>query len=274
MRWSVPIGLFMLATLGMAQDLTILTYNIRYDNAGDSLDRWDRRKEALAKEVLTHKPQLFGLQEALAHQLSYLDGQWPGYSRYGVGRDDGVAKGEFSPVFFDPSAFTLLSGRTLWLSETPDRPSKGWDAACERIATAVSLRNKTTGDSLLVVNTHWDHIGTEARAHSAELLLKEIDPALRRGDHVILMGDLNATPNDSATKLLAEHLTDACPKERNDQGTFNGFELESKAPKRIDYVWLSPVNWSVLEYEVPHPKVMGRQVSDHYPVVVRVRKEP
>lgn len=271
MRWSVLLGLFMFATLGMAQDLTVLTYNIRYDNAGDSLDRWDRRKDALAMEVLTHKPQVIGLQEALAHQLSYLDGQWLGYERFGVGRDDGVAKGEFSPVYYDTTAFTHLSGRTIWLSETPDRPSKGWDAACERIATLVTLRDKRTGDSLLVVNSHWDHVGIEARTHSAELLLRVIDPLLRHGDHMILMGDFNATPNDSATLYLAEHLLDACPKERDGEGTFNGFELEPKAPKRIDYVWLSLGNWSVLEYEVPHPKVKGRQVSDHYPVVVRVR---
>lgn len=271
MRWPVLLALFALAATGMAQDLTVLTYNIRYDNAGDSLDRWDLRKDALAEEVLKHKPQVIGLQEALAHQLSYLNGQWPGYERFGVGRDDGAAKGEFSPVYYDTTAFALLSGRTLWLSETPARPSKGWDAACERIATLVTLRDKRTGDSLLVVNSHWDHVGIEARTHSAELLLSELHPARRNGVRVILMGDFNATANDSATLYLAEHLLDACPKEHDGEGTFNGFELEPKAPKRIDYVWLSPGNWSVLGYEVPHPKVKGRQVSDHYPVVVRIR---
>jgi endonuclease/exonuclease/phosphatase family metal-dependent hydrolase len=248
--------------------LTLLTYNIRYDNPADGLDRWDLRKGALAQVVRDLHPQVIGLQEALAHQLSYLDTQWPGYQRYGVGRDDGDAKGEFSAVYFDTTVFTLQSGRTIWLSETPEKPSKGWDAACERIATYVELRNKATGDGLWVVNTHWDHVGTKARHHSAQLVLDLVDTPLRNGLPVVVMGDLNATPDEEPVRHLAERLVDACPVGRDHQGTFNGFEQDPKDPKRIDHVLLSPGSWLVAGYEVPSPRVNGRQVSDHYPVLV------
>jgi len=271
MRWSVLLGLFTLATVGTAQDLTVLTYNIRYDDPGDSLDRWDLRKAALAQVVRDQHPQVIGLQEALAHQLAYLDMQWPGYQRFGVGREDGAAKGEFSPIYYDTTVFSLLDGRSLWLSETPGTPGKGWDAACERIATLVMLRDQTTGDSLLVVNTHWDHIGSEARTHSAELLLKEMEPAMLEGTNLILMGDLNATPDQAPMVHLGKYLVNACPEDQAAQGTFNGFKLDRPATGRIDHIWLSPSDWSVTSYAVPQPRVNGRQVSDHYPVVVGLR---
>jgi hypothetical protein len=128
--------------------------NLATDGADLGGCSWDLRKDAVARVVRDLHPQVIGLQEALSHQLTYLDAQWPGYQRFGVGREDGVAKGEFGPVYFDTTVFSLLDGRTIWLSETPDAPGKGWDAACERIATLVMLRDKTKGDSLLVVNTH------------------------------------------------------------------------------------------------------------------------
>jgi hypothetical protein len=272
MRHAPALLLFLgaLARAG-AQDLTLITYNIRYDNPADSLDRWDLRKDAVARVVRDLHPQVIGLQEALSHQLTYLDAQWPSYRRFGVGREDGVTKGEFGPVYFDTTVFSLLDGRTIWLSETPDAPGKGWDAACERIATLVMLRDKTKGDSLLVVNTHWDHVGAEARRHSADLLLNAIAPAIQEGTNVILMGDLNATPDQAPIILLAEFLVNACPEDQAAQGTFNGFKLDGAATGRIDHIWLSPSDWSVQRYSVPQPRVNGRQVSDHYPVVVDLR---
>ena len=270
MRILLVAAIALTINRSVAQDYTVLTYNIRYDNPNDSPDRWDLRKEALADEVMAHKPQLIGVQEALVQQVTFLDQRWPGYQRFGVGRDDGKAKGEFSPVYFDSTVFALVEGRTVWLSPTTGTPSKGWDAACERIATLVILRDKSKGDSLWVVNTHWDHVGVEAREQSARIVREILAPALARGKHVILMGDLNATPDDEPIASLRASFMDSCPSERGAEGTFNGFKLHLTTFKRIDYVWLSPQNWKVLSYEVPHPMVRGRQMSDHFPVVVRL----
>ena len=257
----------------VAQDCTVLSYNIRYDNPNDGPDRWELRKEALAMEVLSHTPSIIGLQEALVHQLAFLDQRFAGYARFGVGRDDGKTRGEFCPIYFDSTRFHLLSGRTIWLSPTPDAPSKGWDAVCERIATLVILHDTATGDSLWVVNTHWDHEGAEARRHSARIVCDLLEPALSRGKYVILMGDLNATPVDEAIAVLGSSVLDSCPHQRSGNGTFNGFALDPDAFKRIDYVWLSPGNWEVSGYAVPHPLVNGRQVSDHFPVVVSLARK-
>ncbi len=250
---------------------TVVSYNIRYDNPRDSLDRWKFRREALAHEVMRHRPQVIGLQEVQAHQLAYFDAQWPGYARCGVGREDGLAKGEFSPIYFDTAAYRLIDGRTIWLSATPNVPSKGWDAACERIATYVVLWDERTNDSLWIVNTHWDHVGTEARLNSAHMVQELVAAPIARGRHVLVLGDFNATSDQPSIVQLARTLKDAAPIPLRVRGTFNGFDLQRTTFDRIDYVWHSPRNWELLRYDVPQPKVNGRHVSDHFPVVVGLR---
>lgn len=254
--------------LSTAQTLPVLTYNIRYANEHDRKNGWELRKDALASTVLENKPMIIGLQEALREQLAYLKSRWTDYDVFGVGRDDGFEGGEFAPIFYDKSAFDLLEGRTVWLSPTPDRPSKGWDATCNRIVTLVILRERSSGDSLWIANTHWDAEGKEARHQSARIVCDLLAGPIARGRRAIFMGDLNSKAHEEPVGQLREHLTDSCPKGKRCRGTFNGFNRLPLFSKRIDYVWLSPGDWGVEQYRVPRPKVGCRQVSDHFPVVV------
>ncbi|MBL8000815.1 MAG: endonuclease/exonuclease/phosphatase family protein [Flavobacteriales bacterium] len=250
--------------------VTVVSYNIRYDTPQDGADRWDHRKEALALFVREQRPAVIGLQEVLANQLSDLDTRWPGHARFGVGRDDGNAAGEHSPIYYDTARFALAEGRTLWLSPTPDSVSRGWDAACVRIATWAVLRDRQRGDSIWVVNTHWDHVGVEARRNSAALLLERLHPVLVAGKDVLLMGDLNATVEETSVRTLGQFLLSTCPDNRSAEGTYNGFGTVEPPLPRIDHVLISPTRWQVVAYDVPHPAVNDRQVSDHFPVVVRL----
>ncbi|MEO0008356.1 MAG: hypothetical protein RJA20_2552 [Bacteroidota bacterium] len=259
------------ASLVQAQSYTFLTCNIRYDNPGDGPDRWELRKEALVGEVLSQQPSVAGFQEVLKSQVDFLDKHLKGYQRYGVGREDGGEKGEYSPVYFDTTAFRLVTASTRWLSATPDKPGKGWDAACERIATVVTLLDRKTGDSLMVINTHWDHIGVEARRNSAGVIRSLLSEWRKSGRNAVFMGDLNAEPGTPPIMQLGKFLRDACPSGQSDNGTFNGFEVNKKRYPRIDYIWLAAPGWKVTHYKVLHPKVNGRQVSDHFPVLVKVR---
>lgn len=254
-----------------AQEFTVLTYNIRYENGHDRKDRWELRKEAVANTVLEHRPSIIGLQEVLREQLAYLKDRWPGYGHFGVARDDGRESGEFAPIFFDTTGFELLEGRTIWLSPTPDEPSLGWDATCKRIVTLVVLRDRYSGDSLWVTNTHWDAEGKEARRHSARMITELLSGPDARGQRWIFMGDLNARSSEEPIQYLQQNMVDACPKNRRSRGTFNGFKRLRLFSKRIDYIWLAQGRWSVEGYEVPRPKVNCRQVSDHFPVLARLR---
>ena len=151
--------------------------------------------------------------------------------------------------------------------KTPEAPSKGWDAALPRIATLVVLNIKNSADTLHVINTHFDHIGKRARLHAAELIAETLQPHIKSGKRVLVMGDFNAEPADAPARHLQQVLTDACPAEQSASGTFNGFELNRSQYPRIDYIWYAPRDWKKIRYEVPQPKTGGRQVSDHFPVL-------
>ncbi len=252
----------------------VLTYNIRYDNPDDGPDRWAQRKEAVAEVVKAHRPTIVGLQEALQHQLAFLDQEWPGYRRFGVGRDDGLTSGEFAPIYYDTAAFRLVEGRSLWLSETPEQPSIGWDASCPRIATLASLIDVRSGDSLWVINTHWDHMGALARQLSASMLRGLVAGQLSRGCAVLVLGDLNAEPGSPPIERMSRWFEDACPADKGALATFNAFRSDAEATSRIDYVWYTREQWELERYEVLHPRAGKRQASDHFPVLAHLRLLP
>jgi endonuclease/exonuclease/phosphatase family metal-dependent hydrolase len=263
---TIVLRTLFLALLSLSLELfgqTVGTYNIRYANPADGADIWENRRDSLSKAIMDFHPDFLGLQEALLSQLQYLDSTLIGYSRYGVGREDGVNKGEFAPIYFDSKKYKIVSGKTIWLSDSIDHPNKGWDAACERIATIVVFKGAKEEDTYCVVNSHWDHVGQEARRNSAKLILEQIQPYLDRNMKVIVMGDFNATPDNEAIKLLKEKLVDSCPASLEGFGTFNGFKLFPIDEPRIDYIFHSQ-NLKTRKYRVLSPKSNKRQASDHY----------
>ena len=251
---------------------TVVSFNIRYDNPDDGENGWKYRKDSLAEFVISEKPDIIGLQEVLYGQYVFLKNKWPQYKSYGVGREDGKLKGEMCPIFFDSSKYTLLSAETKWLSETIDIPSKGYDAACERIVTVVWLYHKNLQDSLLVLNSHWDHMGKVARQKSAEYILKLIQPALDAGQHVVLTGDFNAKPSEPPILLLKEKLIDSCPEDQINEGTYNGWSYLPMYSPRIDYIFYSKA-FTKSSYYFIHKRNIngGRELSDHYMIDTYLR---
>ena len=121
-----------------------------------------------------------------------------------MGREDGVRAGEFNAVLFRDGTFDLLDSGTFWLSEEPGRAgSKGWDGACERLATWVVLRRGSDGREFLFINTHLDHEGETARREGVALLRQRID-SLRGDRPVILTGDFNAEPDSPVIAHVGE----------------------------------------------------------------------
>src|SRR5512138_3465563 len=154
-----------------AQSLTVMSYNIRYDNPGDGRNAWPNRKDRLIQLIRDESPDLIGLQEALHHQLTDILNGVEGYAMVGVGRDDGKQKGEYSAILYRTSAFELRDENTFWLSETPEVPgSKSWDAAITRVVTWARFRDIKSKKVFFAFNTHFDHMGKEARRESAKLL--------------------------------------------------------------------------------------------------------
>lgn len=257
---------------------TVMTYNLRYDTSSDGINQWDNRKEHVASLIRFYSPDFLGTQEGLVSQLEYLDNELPGYKRIGVGRDDGIEKGEFSAIHYNSDRFELVEGteHTIWLSENPDIPGKSWDAAFPRVLTYGQFRSKGTGQKIYVFNTHFDHVGQTAREESAKIILQRIEQL--SGDMpFILFGDFNVTEENPVYEILTTgklSLRDAYYHSENPHVgphfTFEGFEVKNATDaRRIDYIFVSE------SIRVDHHAILstfrdGYYPSDHLPVAAKV----
>jgi hypothetical protein len=88
-----------------AQTLTVGTYNLRYDNKGDSGNLWINRAPIITNLIQFHDFDIFGTQEGLKNQLEDLKKGLTAYTYYGIGRDDGKEKGEHSAIFYKTDKF-------------------------------------------------------------------------------------------------------------------------------------------------------------------------
>ena len=211
---------------GSAPTLNVMTFNMRYDNPEDGENNWRFRRERAAEVIVSHDIDVFGTQELLVNQLNDLKELLPGYAAVGVGREDGAEAGEFSAVFFKRDRFTPLESGTFWLSETPEvAGSRGWDGACERVATWVVLRDKS-GREFLFINTHLDHVGQVARDEGVSLLMKRIG-SLRGERPVILTGDFNSEP--CAERRRAARREGGCALEARHGVEFLRFRTASRS---------------------------------------------
>lgn len=214
---------FVSITLTWAQDeFRVMSYNIRLSSGNDGSNSWKYRKEATARMLKEERPALLGTQEMLPDQVKYLDKNLSGYGRCGVGRDNGKKKGEMMAVYYDRSLFSLVDWGTFWLSETPDKVSKGWDAACKRTCTWVVLdiksqkgKKDTKVSRVLFLNTHLDHRGTRARQEGVRLIAERIEALTARyckeGQQmpVLLTADFNVTSNHPMFDVLKTKLSEA-----------------------------------------------------------------
>ena len=254
------------------QTYRLMTYNIRYDNPADGENQWSKRKEFLCNQIAFYTPDVFGIQEGLSHQLAYIDSTFVDYKYVGVGRDDGYQKGEFSAVFYNAKKLQVLNQGTFWLSKTPNIVSVGWDAAMERICTYALLKDNTTNQKFWVFNTHFDHIGNEARIQSAKLIENKIREINTSKHAVFVMGDFNLEPESEPIQYLSKIFNDAkavsLAKPFGPQGTFNGFKHNEPVTARIDYIFTSKEKIKVSKFSILSDSKDCKYPSDHLAVFV------
>ena len=255
------------------QTVQIMTYNLRYDNPNDGVNRWDERKESMVALINDYRPDIFGIQEGLHHQVEYLAENLSIYEYIGIGRDDGKQKGEYTALFFDRTKFSVLEESTFWLSDSSDMISVGWDASMERICTYGLFKHATTQKTIWVFNSHFDHIGVTAREKSAELIIRKIKGLNQENVPTVLMGDLNALPDSKPIAHLKTVLDDGLLISKTPlygpSGTFTGFNPELKVDKRIDYIFTAKLN--VLSYgHIDKKRADNNYISDHLPVLVKL----
>lgn len=255
-----------------ADEFRVMTYNIRLDTEADGPNRWANRRALFTGQVRLLRPDILGMQEVQPGQRADLLADLPGYVALGGGRDDGKLAGEASPLFVARSRFAVLGSGMFWLSPTPKVPSLGWDASYRRVATWAHLRRRSDGMHLLAINTHWDHLGKQARLNSALQLRGWIEANRRSGEAVVLLGDFNAPLTEASLQALLNPPMLADSRALSQEPaigtaiTFNGWTPIPTSGDTIDHVLVAP-GLAVKRYHALAEHFDGRLASDHFPVI-------
>ncbi|QQV03123.1 MULTISPECIES: endonuclease/exonuclease/phosphatase family protein [Chryseobacterium] len=271
MNFRLTTLLLLFFSFMFSQNLKVMSFNIRLNLDSDKENSWTNRKQDAIDLLNYYQPDYFGVQEALPKQMKDIKNGMKNYDYVGVGRDDGKEKGEFSALFYDTEKLQVLKSGTFWLSETPEKPSKGWDAAYNRICTYAFFKDKKSKKEFLAMNIHFDHVGNVARVKSADLILKKAKEMNPKNLPVILSGDFNLTEESEPVKILSAQLKDTYyhseKKHYGPVGTFTGFNINEIPQNRIDYIFVKGFTIK------SHRHINDRREnllypSDHFPVLV------
>lgn len=215
--------------------MKVLSFNVLC--YGNGIHHYKDRAPRVLGQIADEAPALFGVQEATPEWMEILKERFcPEYGQAGIGRDGG-GKGEASAIFYKADEFDFESCGDFWLSETPDKPSKGWDAACIRICSYAVLRDKATGRRFAMINTHLDHRGPVAMVKGCEMVVKK---ALELDMPVVMTGDFNNTPDSEVYRLIREAGIDdtrVIAKHSDTLGTFTDFGKDPDKYDTIDYIF-------------------------------------
>ncbi len=265
------LGVMAISLSGFAQtSMNVASFNIRQKNTSDVGNMWDDRKHAVTDLIKFHEFDIFGVQEAFKVQMDDMSAALPGFKSIGVGRDDGAEKGEYSAIFYNSKRFKVINSGTFWLSPTETtKPNKGWDAALPRICTWGIFQDLKNKKKFIFMNTHFDHVGVEARRESAKLILAKAKE-FAKDLPLILTGDFNIDEKNEAYFTLAnsgvvKDVYDLAPIKYEPNSSFNGWSKSLKAKGRIDHIFITPP-FKVHKYGILTDTYMHKFPSDHFPV--------
>lgn len=277
-------------TAGGALELTVASFNIRYENPSDRAWRaWPNRLDRVVGSIRAIDPDVLGIQEALHGQAADLRASLPDYDFHGIGRDDGRRAGEYSAILFRRDRFERVDGGTFWLSDTPERPgSASWGNDIPRLVTWVRLVDRASGRAFHLFNTHWDHRSQKSREHAAPLIARRIDDRAHPGEPLVLLGDFNATEGNPAVDyFIGKPVTlagRAFPAWRSalvdtyqtlhpgvkDRRTLHFWEGHRSGWAKVDHI-LASRGVVVEAADIRIEKSRSAQPSDHFPVWAKLR---
>ena len=243
--------------------VSVLSWNVqRYDAPWFRAARWPNRRAGIVRQLRSVAADIVCLQEILHPVRADIESALPDHRWIGVGRDDGVAAGEYAPILVRDS-YRVHGHGHFWLSPQPSRPSVGWDAKLPRIATWARLA-AADGDPFLVINTHFDHRGRHAREQAAWLVAGEA-VRLSRGAPCIVTGDFNARDTDAPMQTLQLFFRNGAD---DPAGTADG-PFATHVQGRIDHVLYSRQFSRVAAHTLPAPRL-----SDHAALHFVLARQP
>lgn len=253
-----------------------MTYNIRLDVASDGENAWPNRKDFFNSQIRFYSPDILGIQEALPHQVTEIAAALSEYNKFGIGREE-KGTGEACTIYYKKDRFQVQLTNTFWLSETPEKVSRGWDAACNRICTYGLFKDLKTKKMFWVFNLHLDHVGEVARVKGVELALSKIKEANTKNYPVFLMGDFNSVPDTKQIVEIKKVMDDtrdvSVEKPFGPWGTFNEFKHNEPVTLLLDYIFVSKNSGlKIQKHAVLSDSKELRYPSDHLPVLIEINE--
>lgn len=270
----LAVMLLLVSTPFYGQNLKIMTYNIRLDVASDGENAWPNRKDYFASQIQFYSPDIFGVQEATPNQVTDIALALPKYNKFGIGREE-KGTGEACTIYYKKDRFQVQESNTFWLSETPDKVSRGWDAACNRVCTYGLFKDLKTNKVFWIFNLHLDHMGEVARVKGVELVLSKIAALNTKKLPVFLMGDFNSEPDTKQIVTIKKVMDDTkdVSKEKpfGPSGTFNDFKHNEPVTLLLDYIFISKNSGlTVQKHAVLSDSKDLKYPSDHLPVLIEI----
>lgn len=272
-------------SLDGSMEVTLMTFNLRYENDRETGKRaWRNRVVGIIDMLVKEKVEILGIQEGQHGQVADIRASMPDFGFEGVGRTDGEKRGEYTGIFYRKDRFELDPNHhgTFWLSDTPEKPgSKSWGNSYPRMATWVRLLDRSSGQALWVVNTHFDHMNQESRDKGVRLIVKKLMAMNQAGEPSVVMGDFNATERNTAVRYLSEshpgigfegmrETYDALNAGEKKRGTLHFWMNDVNRQWKVDHIFVSK-KAKILESKIVRSG--EPYLSDHFPVKARVRFE-
>lgn len=267
--FAIALAAVMLPLALNAQDIKIMSYNIRNGEAKDGTNSWMYRYASTAEMIKEQQADVWGIQEALEDQIYFIEQNFREYKYVGAGSEDGKKKGEYTAIFWNKKTMSMQDWGMLWLSETPDAPSKGWDGEKNCTATWALMKDKKSGNRFYFVNIDIDEKGTEARRNSIRLIMDRIASINKNSLPVVLVGGFDMKPYDALLTSVEENMSNArkTAEKTDNTGTYNNWGKNSDI---LDHVFYSGFS-ACPEYQTVTKKYAEHKfVSDHYPMMVRL----
>lgn len=260
--------------LNAQTNVRVMSYNMLYDSFTDSITDWQQRKQQVVDLIKYHEPDILGTQELLHHQLQYISDSLKQYNRVGLARNDGKEEGEYAAILYNKSKYICTDSGTFWLSPTPDKPTKGWDASYFRICTYTKLTDKQTKQSFYVFNTHFEYRGKQAKIESAKLCLDKIKAINKKNLPVFFVGDFNSDNQDTVTQIINTRFDNARDKSSFVYGhadNWNSRHISIPPKGWVDHIFISKnTGVKVKKFATLTDSYNLYYPSDHLPIIADI----
>lgn len=255
------------------QNLAVMSYNIRLGSVDDGANNWNIRKQKLVDLIKYYDADFIGVQEAQVPQLEFIKQNNPQLDFIGLPRSED-SNAEYSAILYKKDQYKVLEQKTSWLSETPEKVSKGWDAAYNRIITYGLFQDKKTKKTFWVINTHFDHVGKVARQKSLELIDQLIqDLTKKKNVPTFFMGDFNMNHDDASVKYIQNKYLDTRLNAGLVYGpnfTWEDFKFNVKGTEVLDYIFYKKnENVTCKSFNTIDDFYDFKYPSDHLPILAK-----